>query len=109
MKLKHIISGTTAALAAAMLFSGCATRGYQKADQTGNNLNRFRGEIVELKQAVEGTLSALVRISEAASTNPRPAFEVYAKSLGRLDAAGKKAQSKGEVMRAQGKAYFDAW
>lgn len=91
------------------LAAGCATQGYKKADQTGTNLQNFRKDIVEFKQALDASLTRLNQVTEAATTDPRPAFEAYSKSLTQLGAVSRRADKRAQTLRTQGEAYFQQW
>jgi hypothetical protein len=111
MKTKYIQTVSLAAmtLVAAALITGCKSTGYQQADKTGSGLADFRTEIVNGKKAVDSTLSALDQIATSANTNPRQAFERYAKEVANLDSIANKARKRGQEMKDQGQAYFAQW
>ena len=52
-----LVSTAALALVVGLLTAGCATQGYKKADQTGINLQNFRKDIVEFKQALDASLA----------------------------------------------------
>jgi hypothetical protein len=103
------VSTAALALVVGLLTAGCATQGYKKADQTGINLQNFRKDIVEFKQALDASLARLNEVSEAAATNPRPAFEAYSKSLAQLGSVSRRADKRAQTLQTQGQAYFQQW
>jgi hypothetical protein len=88
---------------------GAQAAGYKLADKAGASIAEFRDEIVEVKKAVDATLSSLDKIVASATTNPRQAFKSFDSSVPKLDAAAQKAKKRADDMRSRGKAYFDAW
>jgi len=110
MKLaKSSVRTAVLALGVGLLAAGCATPGYKKADRTGISLQNFRKDVVEFKQALDASLARLNEASQAAATNPRPAFEAYAKSLSQLGAASRRTDKQAQTLRTQGEAYFQQW
>jgi len=57
----------TSALGAlcALTIAGCATRGYQQADKTGEAINTLRNDVVNMKYAVDNSMKALDRVVAA--------------------------------------------
>ena len=99
------------ALAALLLAAaGCGTTsGYKQADKTGERINTFRNDVAQVKGAVEGSLKALAALEASASTDPRKAYEAYAKSVDKVEAASETAKKNAEKMQAQGAEYFKEW
>ncbi|HPC59955.1 MAG TPA: DUF2959 family protein [Verrucomicrobiota bacterium] len=106
---KSLVRTAALALAVGLFTAGCATQGYKKADRTGINLQNFRKDVVEFKQALDASLARLNEVSQAAATNPRPAFEAYTKSLTRLGAASRRTDKQAQTLQKQGEAYFQQW
>jgi hypothetical protein len=93
----------------ALTITGCATRGYQQADKTGEAINTLRNDVVNMKYAVDHSMKALDQVVAAASTNPRKPYEDFAKSVDKVEAAGDTAKSDADTMRERGAAYFQQW
>ena len=101
-----------AALAAfcALLVAGCgSTRGYQQADKTGEAINTVRNDVVNMKAAVDASMKALDGLAASASTDPRKAYEAYAKSVDKVEKAANTAKEHADDMRARGNDYFKNW
>jgi hypothetical protein len=97
-------------LGAAGFITGCGTPGnYQNADKTGSRIGRFRDDVVAIQKAVGGTEAALDSVVQQATTNPRKAFEKFAKALDQVDAANERSKKCADQMRAEGKAFFEQW
>ena len=96
--------------AVAGLLTGCgSTKGYKQADKTGEGIADFKEEILNGKKAIDETMKALDGIAVSASTDPRKAYETYAKSVSNLESTAGKVRKRSESMQEKGKAYFTAW
>ena len=81
-----------------LLLGGCATTsGYKQADKTGEGIAQYRDEVVNVKKAVDGTLKSMDQVEVTADTNPRKAFERFAKSV--TDAGRGGGQSRTSAAR----------
>ena len=109
LTLNKTVAGTVLLTGLASLLSGCATAGYKQADKTGEGIAQYRSEVVNVKRAVDSTLTCIDQIEITANTNPRGAFERFAKSVSSLEAAAAKAAKRGAQMKSQGEAYFRQW
>jgi hypothetical protein len=99
-----------AAAGLAVLVAGCgSTSGYNQADKTGEAINTLRNDIVNIKSSVDESLKALGAVEASASTDPRKPFDVFARSVDKVDAAGKTAEKDANEMRERGAAYFQQW
>jgi uncharacterized protein YoxC len=104
-------STLTLALAAlAIGLAGCGTpSGYQQADMTGESINKLRNIVTGIKTSVDDCQKAMDGLAAAASTDPRPAYETFAKSVDKVNAAAENAKKQAEDMRTRGQAYFQQW
>jgi archaellum component FlaC len=93
----------------AALVVGCASRGYKQADKTGEAINRLRSDVKNVKVAVDASMKALDQLAATASTDPRPAYEAYAKSVDKVESAADTAKKDAEEMRIRGEEYFQNW
>ena len=110
--IQHTRTLTLAAIGvAALLFAGSSANaaGYKLADKVGVDIAEFRDEIVDIKKAVDVTMSALDKIVAQATVDPRKAFKEFDKSVPKIDDAAAKAKKRADDMRARGKEYFDKW
>ena len=103
------IYSTLTGLAVAAMLSGCATSGYKQADKTGAGIASFRDEVVNLKHAVDGAMENLNDTAETAATDPRKAFQAFAKSVDKVESARAKVGKRAADMKAAGDAYFKQW
>ncbi|MGC3961621.1 MAG: hypothetical protein QM813_27965 [Verrucomicrobiota bacterium] len=97
------------ALCCAALLAGCASSGYKQADKTGEAINTLRNDVLNIKTSVDASLKAMDDLAAAASTDPRKAYEAFAKSVTQVENAGAKAKKNAEAMQAKGDAYFQQW
>jgi hypothetical protein len=95
--------------AAGCLLAGCKSPNYKQADKTGEGIAEFRTEILNGKSAIDQTVTALGQIETTAATNPRKAYEQYAKSVANLESTANKVRKRSQDMQAEGKAYFARW
>jgi hypothetical protein len=109
LTLNRTVAGTVLLAGLASLLSGCSSTGYKKADKTGEGIAQYRKEVVNMKKAVDTTLTCMDQIEITANSNPRPAFERFTKSVAKLDAAASKAAKRSAQMKAEGQAYFRQW
>jgi len=109
MKTMNTITLALTGLAAAALMSGCATSGYKQADKTGAGIAEFRDEVINLKQAVDGAMAKLTKITEVAASDPRKAYQAFAKSVDNVEKSRAKAGKRAASMKAAGEAYFEQW
>ena len=109
MKTMKTIPLTLTSLAVAAMLSGCATSGYKQADKTGAGIASFRDEVVNLKHAVDGAMENLNDTAETAATDPRKAFQAFAKSVDKVESARAKVGKRAADMKAAGDAYFKQW
>jgi hypothetical protein len=112
MKLqRNTLKWTVLGIAATQLLflTVAQAENYKLADKTGASIAAFRDEIVNVKKELDATISALDKVVTTAATNPREAYQGYAKAVPRLDDAAKKAKSRAESMKAKGQAYFKDW
>lgn len=108
-RIQLVILAATALAAAALVTACGTTSGYKQADKTGAGIAEFRSEIVNGKTAIDATMKALDQIAVTANTDPRKAFEQYAKHVSHLESTAAKARKRAQDMQTQGKAYFAAW
>jgi uncharacterized phage infection (PIP) family protein YhgE len=108
MNTKNLNSILTV-LAAAVIFSGCATSGYKQADKTGQGIAEFRDEVLNVKKAVDESMTALNQTAEAAATDPRKAFDTFSKSVDKVESARNKAAKRAADVKAAGAEYFKQW
>jgi hypothetical protein len=109
-KQKRDWSNAILAMLCAAAMAGCAApKGYNQADKTGEAINTVRNDVVNIKTAVDGSMKALDQLEATASTDPRKAYETFAKSVDKVDKAGQTAQKNADEMRQRGAAYFQQW
>lgn len=110
MKTSNQIILTLTAFVTALVLSGCASsKGYSQADKTGKGIADFRDEVVKLKKAADGAMANLTLTTETAATDPRKAYDAFAKSVGEVEAARARAGKRAADMKAAGEAYFKQW
>ena len=96
------------ALVAALV--GCtSTQTAPKAPNPLEDYQVYRQLVVSGIAQVDAALRALDNLSAEANRNPRPAYEHFAKVVGRLEVDSIKVREHTRAMRARGDAYFEHW
>jgi hypothetical protein len=94
----------------AALLAGCATRaGYKQADWTGDAINDLRGDVVNIKFAVDASMKALDDLAAAATSDPRKPYETFARTVAKVEKATATANKHADKMRDRGASYFEQW
>jgi ribosome-associated translation inhibitor RaiA len=111
IQIAHITTWAALTVAAVQLLAttSASAAGYKLADKTGMSIAEFRDEIVNVKEEVDATMTALDKVVTTATTDPRKAFADFDKAVPRIDGAAKKAKKRAEDMKARGAAYFKDW
>jgi len=110
VKLNYLLTLAALTAGAVALFSGCGTTsGYKQADKAGAGIAEFRDEIVNGKKAVDATMKSLSDVAATANTDPRKAFEQYAKDVSKLESTAAAVRKRGQAMQQAGQAYFTQW
>jgi hypothetical protein len=114
--MKHIqtvslmtLAALTAGAVQLLTTPAVTAAGYKNADKTGVSIAEFRNEILEVKKEVDATMLALGQVVATADTDPRKAYQEFAKAVPRIDDAAKKAKKRAEDMKAKGQEYFKQW
>jgi ribosome-associated translation inhibitor RaiA len=89
--------------------SSAYAAGYKLADKVGASIADFRDEVVEVKAAVDATLTSLDKVVADAAVDPRKAFKAFDSNVSKIDSAANRAKKRSEEMKGRGQKYFDAW
>jgi hypothetical protein len=103
---------TAFAVTIALAITGCASsggKGYKQADKTGQGMAEFRDEVIKAQTAINDTMKSLDQVAATADTNPRKAFDQYAKQVNALESAANRLSKRAQDMQAAGDAYFKQW
>ena len=98
-----------AGMAAACLFIGCASTGYQKGDVAAVGMQKAAMEVRVEGRAMDQTMASLSTLFEASNGDLRPPFKRFSKSLDRLIATAQRTENTGRSMQEKDAAYFQAW
>ena len=93
----------------ACLTAGCATRGYQRAEQTVQSLQATRAELDAADQQVVRTITTLGRIASLAGENPAPEYAQLCKDVKAIEDQAGLARQRADAYREDAEAYVDAW
>lgn len=95
--------------AAALVGVGCATRGYEKAQNTSQSLTTAAQQIELARQQLATTSAALSTLVNQPTPDLKRTFEGYRSSLNALERTITAVTEQAEIMRREGEKYFDTW
>jgi len=72
------------------------------AEKTGASIAEFRDEVVNVKKAVDSSLSFLDQTAETAATDPRKAFEAFDKAVDDVESARVRAGKRANDIKTGG-------
>lgn len=97
-------------LLAALLFTaGCATRGYQRAENTADSVTEAANEIDLARSQIAEATTALDVLINRNPTDLRASFERYRSAVASLDTTYADVLQNAEDMAANGEKYFAEW
>jgi len=98
----------TVAVAAVLI--GCASTGTARKEPTlRDDFLEYRQIVVQATSLVDSTMRAVDEMSAQANRDPRPAYQLFAKAVYRLEVDSIKVRARTQAMRARGDAYFEHW
>ena len=109
MKQKEIYASLFMAILCIVVLNGCGGSGYKKADSTTSSMDALKAELLEGKEEIGKTMTALDQVTATANTNPRPAYEKFKKELENTRKQANRVRSRANEMTKQGQAYFKTW
>ena len=96
-------------MAAAVLVSGCATTGYQKAEKSTVSMGNTKAEVQNAYGQVTLAVNALDKLMGAQVGDLRPLYESFAAEVKRLQSAAESARSRAQSMQVKNQDYFATW
>jgi len=102
---------------AAFLALAIAAAGPAWADSAGQKgkakaveqMAEFRQQLEGISQQIDVTLGALTKVSDAANSDPRPAFTEFCKAHDKMADMVKDIRSDAQSLQKNGQKLFDAW
>jgi hypothetical protein len=89
--------------------SGCATRGYVKAQDTSISLTTAASQVEASRQQLVNTTASLSALVNQSTPDLRVAFERYRTAVDALERNVNAVNVEAENMQRQGQQYFAAW
>lgn len=96
----------TSALALIAL-TGCASRGYERASETGSGIETLKTELTAAKQQLDVSVSALDKVVTA--EDPSAPYEEFVDALADMEGQADTIRAQAEDVREAGDAYFADW
>ena len=107
MKLNTLLSASLAA--AVLLVAGCASSGYEKAEDTSSTLEKAARNIHKGNGRIDAVLFALTSLVNSPDANLRPQFEKFDSAVGKLKELADDVNEQAAAMQTQGADYFRTW
>jgi outer membrane murein-binding lipoprotein Lpp len=94
---------------ATLLFTGCASSGYKKADSASTSVQKAAQGIDKSSRQIDAVLAALTDLLGSTEGNLKPKYKKFAAAVSSLESEAKSVSRKSEAMQKQGAAYFTQW
>ena len=88
-KYIQILTLAVTTAAATILFTGCASSGYDKGNKTAENIQSAADKIATLPGQIEATLSNLNAMVENPQTDLRPQFKEFSSNVAELESSAR--------------------
>lgn len=98
-----------AGFGSALLSAGCATRGYERAENTADSVTEAAREIDLARKQVADATQALNILINGNPADLRAGFERYRRSVEALESTYAEMTQKADRMDADGQSYFEEW
>jgi DNA repair exonuclease SbcCD ATPase subunit len=111
MKTSKITLITSNLMFAAVLaiLTGCASKGYEKANVTGTALQAAAEKINQGNAQLTRVMAALNNLVERPQPDLRPQFDKFSADLNDLQSLAQDVNDKATDMQAKGQGYFADW
>jgi hypothetical protein len=93
----------------ALLVTGCATTGPERAAQSAESMQATRGEFEKALEQLDAVVAALDDLVTNPEADLKPQYQAYATALDALDARVVSIRKRADEMAARGEAYFEGW
>jgi hypothetical protein len=99
--------GRIAGSLALIVLIGCATRGYERASETGSGIETLKTELAEAKNQLDASVSALDKVVTA--QDPADPYEDFVEALADMEGQADTIRAQAEDVRSAGDSYFAEW
>lgn len=96
-------------LAIIIPLSGCATKGYNRAENTSASLQHAAARVDTSVRQVDLVLASLSNLVNQAGADLKPQFGVFSSEIRKLESLSREINSKAQKIQKQGAAYFKTW
>jgi outer membrane murein-binding lipoprotein Lpp len=107
MKTKFYLSASIAAFA--LVLGGCASTGYEKANDTSAAVEEAAREIHRGNGQIDAVLFALSSLVNNPEADIKPQFDKFDSALSKLESLSNDVSEQTASMQAQGADYFRNW
>ena len=95
--------------AALILSSGCASSGYDKGNQTAQNIQTAANRIAALPAQIDKTVASLNDLVSKPQADLRPQFKQFTANLSEVESAAKDIGAARRTMGEKSKEFFATW
>lgn len=99
----------TSLLLISAIFSGCASRGYNRADSAASSVQKAANRVDLGASQIEIALTTLSDLVDNPATDMKPQFSKFNSAVNSLESLSKDIAGKSEAMQKKGAAYFRKW
>lgn len=93
----------------ATLASGCASRGYNRADSAASSMQRAASRVDMGASQIEIALATLTDLVGNPAADMKPQFSKFDSAVNNLESLSKDIAGKSGAMQKKGTAYFQKW
>ncbi len=91
------------------IVSGCASRGYNRADSAASSVQHAANRVDVGASQIEMALATLTDLVENPGADMKPQFGKFNAAVNNLESLSKDIAGKSETMQKKGAAYFEKW
>jgi ABC-type transporter Mla subunit MlaD len=105
----RLTAGLATCAAALVLAAGCASSGYDKGNQTAQNIQTAANRIAALPGQIDKTMASLNDLVSKPQADLRPQFKQFTANLSEVESAAKDIGAARRTMGEKSKEFFAAW
>lgn len=109
LKNIKLTAGMTFCAATLLWAAGCASSGYDKGNQTAQNIQSAANRIAALPAQINKTMASLDDIVNKPQADLRPQFKQFTANLSEVESAAKDIAAARRTMGEKSKDFFAAW